>query len=98
MRPRDVAGEVDALETQGRTLCRLALRLQAAGQGLYAVDLPSGCGDALPAGVAAWKPVTDGLALVDAQGHILVDFDNWSPDLLVSRRSSGADLQLRRGS
>jgi hypothetical protein len=85
------------LESQGRTLCKVGLRLNAAGQGLYAIDAGD-CGEALPAGVAAWKPVTDGLALVDGQGRILVDFDNWSPDLLVSRRSSGGDIQLRRGS
>ena len=41
--------------------------------------------------------MTDGAALVDGQGQVLIDFNRWSNSLLVSHQSSGVDVQLRRG-
>jgi hypothetical protein len=64
---------------------------------VYRADIPADCGQVLPAGVAGWRPVTDGAALVDGQGQMLIDFNRWSNSLLVSHQASGIDVQLRRG-
>jgi hypothetical protein len=93
----DAAAQGWTLETQGRAICKVSLSAHPAGNGVYSADVPVACGQTLPAGVAGWKPVTDGAALVDAQGQVLIDFNRWSNSLLVSHRSSGVDIQLRRG-
>jgi hypothetical protein len=72
------------------------LRSEAAAKDVYRVVIPAECSPFLPAGVAGWRPVTDGAALIDGQGQVLVDFKRWSPSLLVAHRSSGGALQLRR--
>jgi len=94
----DAAAQGWTLETAGHSVCKVRLGAQAVGNGVYHADVPGDCGQTLPAGVAGWKPVTDGAALVDGQGQILIDFNRWSNSLLVSHRSSGVDIQLRRGS
>ncbi len=97
LRPADAAAQGWVLETHGHSICKVTLSSAAVGRGVYRVDVPADCGQALPAGVAGWRPVTDGAALVDGQGQILIDFNRWSNSLLVSHQSSGVDIQLRRG-
>jgi hypothetical protein len=94
--PSDAAAQTWTLEDRGRTVCRVGLKAEMVAKGVRRADIPVECAASLPAGVAGWKPVTDGAALVDAQGEVLIDFNRWSPSLLVSHRSSGGDLQLRR--
>jgi hypothetical protein len=94
----DAAAQPWTLETAGRTVCRVRLGGAALSRGVYHADIPGDCGQVLPAGVAGWRPVTDGAALVDGQGQVLIDFNRWSNSLLVSHQSSGVDIQLRRGS
>jgi hypothetical protein len=94
----DAAAQGWTLETGGRAVCKIRLTAQPMGHGVFHADVPGQCAQTLPGGVAGWKPVTDGAALVDGQGQILIDFNRWSNSLLVSHRSSGVDIQLRRGS
>ena len=93
----DAAAQGWTLETGGHTVCKVRLGAQAISKGVYHADVPADCSQTLPAGVAGWKPVTDGAALVDGQGQVLIDFNRWSNSLLVSHQSSGVDVQLRRG-
>ena len=93
----DAAAQGWTLETAGHSVCKVRLGAQALGNGVYHADVPGDCGQTLPAGVAGWKPVTDGAALVDGQGQVLIDFNRWSNSHLVSHQSSGVDVQLRRG-
>jgi hypothetical protein len=93
----DAAAQGWTLETQGHAICKVRLSAQPAGNGVYRADVPAACSQTLPGGVAGWRPVTDGAALVDGQGQVLIDFNRWSNSLLVSHRSSGVDIQLRRG-
>jgi hypothetical protein len=94
--PGDAAG-VWTLEAQGRSICVLKLGAEKTRTGAYKVDAPPSCGDVLPASLAGWWPDPDGMSLVDANGQSLISFGRWSNSLLVSHRSSGVDLQLRRG-
>jgi hypothetical protein len=93
----DAAAQPWTLETAGHSVCRVRLGAAAVSTGVYRADIPADCGQALPGGVAGWRPVTDGAALVDGQGQVLIDFNRWSNSLLVSHQSSGVDIQLRRG-
>jgi Protease inhibitor Inh len=93
----DAAAQGWTMETAGHSVCKVMLGAQALSKDLYRVDIPAECGQVLPGGVAGWRPVTDGAALVDGQGQILIDFDRWSNSLLVSHQSNGVDIQLRRG-
>ncbi len=95
--PKDAAAQRWTLESNGRNVCQVALTAEASGAGVYRVVVPGDCGGALPGQVAAWKPVTDGAALLDGSGQVLVDFNRWSNSLLVAPRRDGVDLQLRRG-
>ncbi len=97
LKVNDAAAQGWTLESAGRSVCVVRLGAQPVSKGIYHTDIPADCGQVLPPGVAGWRPVTDGAALVDGQGQILVDFDQWSNSLLVSRRAGGADVQLRRG-
>jgi hypothetical protein len=92
--PAEAAG-VWTLETGGRDLCTMTLGTQKTGAG-YAVQAAS-CASALPATPSAWRPTSDGMALVGADGARVVAFNRWSNSLFVSHRASGTDLQLRRG-
>jgi hypothetical protein len=96
LKPADAAAQTWTLESQGRSVCRIGLKAEQVASGVYRADIPAECGQSLPSSVAGWRPVTDGAALVDGQGQILIDFNRWSPSLLVSNRQSGGDLQLRR--
>jgi hypothetical protein len=97
LRPADAAAQPWTLESHGRSICHVRLGREQVAKGVYRAEAPADCGAALPAGVAGWRPVTDGAALVDGQGRVLIDFNRWSNSLLVSPRSSGIDVQLRRG-
>jgi hypothetical protein len=79
------------LESSGQPICtvRLTARYGAASDGR--------CGDALPAAVAGWRPTSDGMALTDSSGQVVMPFSRWSNSLFVSKRTSGEDLQLMRG-
>jgi hypothetical protein len=93
----DASAQGWTLETQGHGVCKVTLGSAMVTKGVYRTDIPADCGQVLPAGVAGWRPVTDGAALVDGQGQVLIDFNRWSNSLLVSHQSSGVDIQLRRG-
>ncbi len=97
LRPHDAAARPWALEHQGRTLCHVRLEDRAASGDAFQVAIPPECGGSLPAGVAAWRPVGDGAVFLDGGGKVLIHFDRWSNSLLAASRSSGYDVQLRRG-
>jgi hypothetical protein len=97
LKPADAAAQPWTLEHQGRSLCVVRLSDVRNSSGAFKVDISTGCGGSLPAGIAAWRPVTNGAAFVDADGRVLIDFERWSNSLLVADRSSGFDVQLRRG-
>ena len=94
--PSEAAGAW-TLESGGRSICVLNLGTGKIGSGAYRVQAPASCGDALPAGLAGWAPAPGGMNLVGADGQTLLGFGRWSNSLLVSHRSSGEDVQLRRG-
>jgi hypothetical protein len=93
--PKDAPGPW-TVQSQGSAICvvRLSGRKTAGGYGFSAEPR---CGDAIPAGAAAWHPTADGMALTRADGADLIKFSRWSNSLFVSHRSSGTDLQLKRG-
>lgn len=84
------------LESGGRSLCVIRLGQDKHG-GAYVAEVPASCAGSLPDGVVGWAPAADGMSLTDAQGQSLMGFHRWSNSLFVSRRSSGEDIQLRRG-
>ncbi|MDE2487008.1 MAG: AprI/Inh family metalloprotease inhibitor [Alphaproteobacteria bacterium] len=92
--PSEAAGTW-TVESQGRSICAVTLSAQPSTGG-YAAKA-SGCGEAIPGAPVAWRPTADGMALVGADGRTLIAFDRWSNSLFVSHRSSGVDVQLRRG-
>ncbi|HEY2661670.1 MAG TPA: AprI/Inh family metalloprotease inhibitor [Caulobacteraceae bacterium] len=94
--PADAAGAW-TLESGGRSLCVLYLGKDKAGAASFGARVPSTCDDALPAGIAAWAPAADGMSLLDAHGQVVIGFHRWSNSLFVSHRSSGEDVQLKRG-
>jgi len=89
--PTEAAGAW-TVASQGQDLCTLTL---SAGHGVKA---PSSCNDALAGNPTGWQPTKDGMQLVGANGQPMLAFHRWSNSLFVSHRSSGVDLQLRRGS
>ncbi|HEY5107473.1 MAG TPA: AprI/Inh family metalloprotease inhibitor [Caulobacteraceae bacterium] len=94
--PRDAAGAW-TVESQGTAICTLRLSAARSAHGSFRLQAPSGCGDAIPAGAVGWTPTHDGMALTGADGAVLISFNRWSNSLFVSHRSSGSDLQLKRG-
>jgi hypothetical protein len=97
LKPSDAAAQPWTLEHQGQSLCVVRLESVTVSPGAFKIDIAPDCGGNLPTGVAAWRPMTNGAALVDADGRVLVDFNRWSNSLLVASRGSGLDVQLRRG-
>ena len=93
--PNDAAGAW-SLESGGHTLCVLRLGAAKAAGG-YALQAPASCQGDLPSQPVAWTPTRDGMGLVGADGSTLIRFSRWSNSLFVSHRSSGVDVQLRRG-
>jgi Protease inhibitor Inh len=94
--PSEAAGAW-TLESGGHSICVLKLGAEKIAGGAFKAEASSNCGDTLPAGVAGWTPSAHGMNLVDAGGQTLIGFGRWSNSLLVSHRSSGVDVQLRRG-
>jgi hypothetical protein len=94
--PADAAGPW-TLESGGRAICVLNLGKEKIGAASFALTVPMACGNALPTDLVGWAPTADGMSLVGAGGHSVMGFNRWSNSLLVSHRSSGADLQLKRG-
>ena len=93
--PSEAAGRW-TLQSGGAEICALTLKPSRSGAGDFGMD-PGSCGDALPRGASGWLPTDNGMAITDGRGRRLLPFDRWSNSLFVSHRSSGMDLQLRRG-
>ncbi len=89
--PAEAAGAW-TVASQGKDLC--VLTLGAA----HSVKAPSACDDALTGNPTGWQPTKDGMQLVSAGGQPMLAFHRWSNSLFVSHRTSGVDVQLRRGS
>jgi hypothetical protein len=88
--PAEAAGAW-TIESAGRALCTLTLGVS------HTVKAPATCGDVLPTSPTGWQPTKDGMQLVGADGQPVMAFHRWSNSLFVSHRSSGVDIQLRRG-
>lgn len=88
--PAEAAGPW-TVSSDGHDLCRLMLGAD------HGVKGASDCRDAIPGAPARWAPTADGMQLMAAGGQPLIAFHRWSNSLFVSHRSSGADIQLRRG-
>ena len=88
--PAEAAGAW-TVASQGQDLCVLTLGPE------HTVKAPRTCADALPGNPTTWQPTRDGMQLVGAGGQPIVAFHRWSNSLFVSHRSSGVDIQLRRG-
>lgn len=88
--PAEAAGAW-TVASQGRDLC--VLTLGAA----HTVKAPADCREALAGDPTGWQPTSDGMQLVGADGRQMLAFHRWSNSLFVSHRSSGFDVQLRRG-
>lgn len=96
MKPSDAGGGYWLLQTKGRTICELRLSDRQAAPGVYGAHIPAACAEALPPGLVGWRPVTDGLALVDADAHPIVDFNQWTPRNLTAKRAGASALELIR--
>jgi protease inhibitor Inh len=95
--PADAAGTW-TLSSKGGAICAVTLKAKPASDGAYPVVVPQACQDAYAMGpVTAWKPTGDGMAFTGTDGSTIVAFSRWSNSLLVSKRASGTDLQLMRG-
>jgi hypothetical protein len=88
--PAEAAGGW-TLEAGGHAICMVRL---ASDHGAAA---GAGCAGALPGGVAGWKPTSNGMALTDASGQVVLPFSRWSNSLFVGTAPSGDYLQLMRG-
>ncbi|HTX51295.1 MAG TPA: AprI/Inh family metalloprotease inhibitor [Caulobacteraceae bacterium] len=88
--PREAVGGW-TVESGGHSICMIRLTAN------YGARPDSACREALPAGVTGWRATSDGMALVGAEGRVLLPFDRWSNSLFVSLGSSGRDVQLMRG-
>lgn len=97
LEPGDAAGQW-TLSSKGGAICTLGLTSKADARGVFAAAVPQTCKEAYAMGpVTSWKPTGDGMALTAGDGRTVVAFNRWSNSLLVSKRASGADLQLMRG-
>jgi hypothetical protein len=97
LQPSDAAG-MWTLSSKGGAICTLTLTNKPDARGIYAVVVPQNCREAYAMGpVNSWKPTGDGMAFTAGNGATVVAFNRWSNSLLVSKRRSGADLQLMRG-
>jgi len=88
--PAEAAGAW-TVASQGKDLC--VLTLGAA----HSVKAPATCNDALTGNPTGWQATKDGMQLTGAGGRPMLAFHRWSNSLFVSHRSSGVDIQLRRG-
>jgi hypothetical protein len=88
--PSEAAGAW-TVASQGQDLCTLTLGAE------HSVKAPASCNDALAGNPTGWQPTKDGMQLTSASGQPTIAFHRWSNSLFVSHRSSGVDIQLRRG-
>lgn len=88
--PAEAAGAW-TVSSGGKDLCTLSMGAA------HTVKASSDCGGLLPIAPTAWQPTSDGMQLTGAGGQQVLAFHRWSNSLFVSHRSSGADIQLRRG-
>jgi hypothetical protein len=96
IKPQDAAAGPWTLSTAGRTVCTLSFSAVRSAAGIYGADIPADCASALPPGVVGWTPVSDGLALVGADGKPLADFNQWTTRDLVAKRNGAPFLELKR--
>jgi hypothetical protein len=96
LHPGDVAGEPWTLSTQGHAVCAVRFGTEQGEGGVYRTRIGRDCGQALPAGIVGWKPVTDGLALVGADASAILDFNQVTPTDLVATRAGAPFLELKR--
>jgi hypothetical protein len=94
--PAEAAGAW-TVETGGHSICVLSLGVKKVAAIGYSLEIPSTCSEAVPTGAAAWAPAAGGMKLVSADGQTVLAFGRWSNSLFVSHRSSGVDIQLKRG-
>jgi hypothetical protein len=87
--PTEAAG-VWTVASQGKDLCVLTMGAS------HTVKAPASCNDALTGNPTGWQATKDGMQLVNG-GQPVIAFHRWSNSLFVSHRSSGVDIQLRRG-
>jgi hypothetical protein len=85
------AGGAWTLESGGHSVCVLTLGRDKT------VKAPAACAPDLTGNPTSWQPTTDGMQFIGADGQSLIAFSRWSNSLFVSHRSSGVDIQLRRG-
>jgi hypothetical protein len=88
--PAEAAGAW-TVASQGKDLCTLTMGAT------HSVKAPSACNEAVGGNPTAWQPTKDGMQLTGAGGQQMLAFHRWSNSLFVSHRSSGVDIQLRRG-
>jgi Protease inhibitor Inh len=88
--PAEAAGAW-TVSSNGQDLCVPTLNAD------HGVKAPRTCSDALPGNPTSWQPTKDGMQLVGSDAQAAVAFHRWSNSLFVSHRSSGVDIQLRRG-
>ena len=93
--PAEAAGPWTLVEAGQQPICIVTLTGSKSTAG-FTASLGN-CGAALPTEVSGWTPTGDGMAMTGADGKVLIAFNRWSYSLFVSHRSSGVDLQLRRG-
>ncbi len=79
------------LESGGHDLCVVTLGAR------YTAKADHACGDILPGDPVAWQATRDGMQLLGTGGQSLLAFNRWSNSLFVAHRSSGLDVQLKRG-
>jgi hypothetical protein len=92
------AGGVWTLESAGHDICTVTLAGEkAAGAGGYLARSDRSCAEVFEGAPVAWGPTADGMQLLGMDGRTLIAFSRWSNSLFVSHRSSGVDVQLRRG-
>ena len=88
--PAEAAGTW-TVSSGGRDLCQLTLGAA------HTVKATAACDAALIGAATAWAPTRDGMSLNTGDGQVVIAFHRWSNSLFVSHRSSGVDIQLRRG-
>ena len=93
--PAEAAGAW-TLDSDGHSICTIKLGVDKT-KDVYPAKAQSSCNQAFAGEPAGWRPTHDGMQLVGADGAPLLAFSRWSNSLFVSHRSSGVDLQLRRG-
>lgn len=96
MNPADAGGGVWLIQVDGHTICQLQLSGQQTAPGVYGARIPAECAEALPPGLVGWRPVSDGLGLVDADNHVVLDFNQWTPRNLAARRPGASVVRLVR--